>query len=271
MPRRKRTGIGPGGEVCLLTFLFIGLLRLRRLPGTMRIQTAFMDGSCDGTLVWECGEMRTGGSDFIDASAIGDEDFPRDWLNLPSAASAVSLWDSLHDAHIVSIRSNLLERTMDLSCEIEHLSEFHKLGEGFQFILHFEGVQSVRVLRYAIWPGGCSIPDGLSVEEQRKIVVEYQAKWREESASWNEFESQIAREDEQVFDISDAALAMSARGPVALKLCGHLNYATYHEVYLRFETLKISGSHGKQFELEEFQRLGEKYWEAFSNRAKSAK
>src|SRR5258708_13549358 len=28
MPRRKRTGIGPGGEVCLLTFLFIGLFRL---------------------------------------------------------------------------------------------------------------------------------------------------------------------------------------------------------------------------------------------------
>ena len=158
---------------------------------------------------------------------------------------------------------------MDLSCEIEHLTEFHKLGEGFQFILHLDAVQSVRVLRYAMWPGGCSIPDGLPVEEQRTIVAEYQAKWREESASWNEFESRITREDEQVFDISDAAVAMSRRGPVALKLCGHLNYATYHEVYLRFETLKISGTDGKQFELEEFQRLGEKYWEAFSNRAKS--
>jgi hypothetical protein len=215
--------------------------------------------------------MRTGGSDFIDASAIADEDSPLDWLNLPSMASAVSLWDSLHDAQVVSIRSSLVERTMDLSCEIEHLREFHKLDEGFQFILHLGGVQSARVLHYAIWPGGCSIPDGLSVEEQREIVAEYQAKWREESESWNEFESRITREDEQVFDISDAALAMSSRGPVAFKFCGHLNYATYHEVYLRFETLRISGSDGKQFELEEFQRLGEKYWEAFSNRAKSTK
>ena len=160
---------------------------------------------------------------------------------------------------------------MDLFCEIEHLNEFHKLDEGFQFILRLGGVQSARVLRYAMWPGGCSIPNGLSVEEQRRIVAEYQAKWREESASWNEFESRITREDEQVFDISDAALAMSPKGPIALKLCGHLNYATYHETYLRFETLKISGSNGKQFELEEFQRLGEKYWEAFSNRAKSTK
>jgi hypothetical protein len=215
--------------------------------------------------------MRTGGSDFTDASTVPDEDSLVDWLNLPPMASAVSLWDCLHDAEIVSIRSNLLERTMDLSCEIEHLREFRKFDEGFQFILHLEGVQSARVLQYAIWPGGCSIPDGLSVEEQRKIVAEYQAKWREESESWSEFESRITREDEQVFDVSDAALAESASGPFALKLCGHLNYAIYREAYLRFETLKISGSDGKQFELEEFQRLGGKYWEAFSNRAKSTK
>ena len=213
--------------------------------------------------------MRTGGSDFIDASATGDENSPLDWLNLPSELSAVSLWDSLHDAEVVSIRSSLLERTMDLSCEIEHLSKFHKLDEPYRFILHLEGVQSARVLRYAIWPGGCSIPEGLSVEDQRKIVAEYQAKWREESASWNEFETRITREDEQVFDISDAALAVSPNGPVAFKICGHLNYATYHEVYLRFGILRILGSDGKLFELEEFQRLGEKYWEAYSNRAKS--
>jgi hypothetical protein len=214
--------------------------------------------------------MRTGSSDFKDASAVSDEE-PSifDWLNLPPGASAVSLWDSLHDAHVVSIRSSLLERTMNISFEIEHLRTFHKLGDVFQFILHLEGVQSARVFRYAIWPGGCSIPHGLSVEEQRKIVAEYQAKWREESGSWSEFESRITRENEQVLDISDAALITSPGGSAALKLCGHLNYATYHEVYLRFETLKISGSDGKQFELEEIQRLGEAYWEAFSNRAGS--
>jgi hypothetical protein len=215
--------------------------------------------------------MRTGSSDFIDASAMPDEDSPVDWLNLPPSASTVSLWDSLHDAEIVSIRSNLLERTIDFCCEIEHLRVFCKFDEGFQFVLRLEGVQSARVLRYAVWPGGCSILDGLSVEEQRKIVAEYQAKWREESASWTEFESRIAREDEQVFDISDAALAASPTGQFALKICGHLNYAAYHEAYLRFETLEISGSGGKQFELEEFRRLGERYWEAFSNRAKSSK
>ena len=213
--------------------------------------------------------MRTVGSDFTGASAMADQDSPLDWLNLPSVASAIALWESLHDAHVVSIQSKLLERTMDLSCEIERLSEFHKLDEKFQFILHLDGVKSARVLRYAIWPGWCATPDGLSFQEQRDMVAEYQAKWREESAPWNEFQSGITCEDEQVFDISDAALAMSPNGPVALKLCGHLNYATYHEVYLRFETLKILGSDGKQFDLEQFRRLGEEYWEEFGNRGKS--
>lgn len=233
----------------------------------MRFQTACMGQGGDGTLCLGVQRMRTGGSDFMDASAIADGGFPFDWLSLPSVAIAASLRDSLHDTQVVSVRSSLPERSMDLSCENERLSEFHKLDEGFQFILHPERVQSARVLRYAIWPGGCSIPDGLSVEEQRKIIAEYQVKWREESASWNEFEARITREYEQVFDISDAALTKSPSGSVALKLCGHLNFATCHEVYLRCETLRISGSDGKQFALEEFQRLGEKYCEAFSNRA----
>jgi hypothetical protein len=43
---------------------------------------------------------------------------------------------------------------MDLSCENERLSELHKLDEGLQFILHLEGVQSARVLRYAICQAG---------------------------------------------------------------------------------------------------------------------
>lgn len=213
--------------------------------------------------------MRIGGSDFKDDSAMPvEEPTVPDWLNLPSLAGAVSLWESLHDADVISIRSNLLERTMNLALKIGHLTEFLKLDEGFRFILDLEGVQSARVLRYAIWPGGCSIPDGLSVEDQRKIVDEYQAKWREESASWTEFESQITRDDGQVFDISDAAITASPQGPVALRLCGHLNHATYHEIYLRFEKLRIRGSDGKHLELEEFLRLGESYWAAYSTRSK---
>lgn len=215
--------------------------------------------------VWQ---MRIGGSDFKDEPTIFLEQIPiLDWLNLPSTTSAVSLWDSLHDAEVVAIHSDLLDRTIALSLEIEHLTAFHKLADGYKFLLRLEGVQSARVLRYAMWPGGCSIPNGMSFEEQRRIVGEYQAKWREESASWNEFESTITRLNEQVFDISDAAITASPTGPSALKLCGHLNYAIYHEVCLRFETLQITGSDGKQFDLEQFLRMGEAYWAAYAARS----
>ncbi|HEY2545105.1 MAG TPA: hypothetical protein VGI46_03475 [Candidatus Acidoferrum sp.] len=214
--------------------------------------------------------MRKGSDTFKDAAAIPDgRTGIFDWLNLPPGADPVSLWDCLHDADVVSIRSNLLERTMSLFCDIEHLRSFHQLDEGFQFILRLEGVQSARVLRYEIWPGGCSIPPGASREEESRLVAEYQAKWREQSASWEDFEAVVTRQDEQVFDISDAAVATSQTTLVALRLCGHLNYATYHEVYLRAERLNIFGSDGREFTLGEFQKLGETYWEAFSRRTKS--
>lgn len=80
--------------------------------------------------------MRTSGSDFKDTSATSDEGswadsetHIADWLNLPKIARAVSLWDCLHDAKIVSVRSNLLERTMRFVCEIALPLESHVVAE----------------------------------------------------------------------------------------------------------------------------------------------
>jgi hypothetical protein len=214
--------------------------------------------------------VRKGDASFRDGEATPD-DRKRilDWLNLPPDSEPTSLWDCLHDAQIVSIRSALLERAMTLSCDIEHLRTFSQLGEGFQFVLHLEGLKSARVLRYSVWPGAFSVPAGASREEESRLVADYQSKWREESASWQDFEASVSRENEQVFDISDAAIATRLAGVVAIRLCGHLNYASYHEVFLRAERLVILGSDGRQFEMEEFRKLGERYWEAFSQRSES--
>lgn len=193
-----------------------------------------------------------------------------DWVNLPQGTDSISLWDSLHDAHVVSIRSNLLDRTLVLFFEIEHLRRFHHLPEGFQFIVCLEGVQSARVLHHAIWPGDFSVPSGVSRDEESRLVKEYQAKWREESASWNEFETSIAREIKQIFNISDAELVATQEALIVLRLNGHLtaatNHATYHEVFLRAERLNFSGSDGKTVNLDDFRKLGGSYWEAFSIR-----
>jgi hypothetical protein len=188
-----------------------------------------------------------------------------DWVNLPQDTLTEYLDAPLHDAEVVLIRSDVLKRTVSIRCDIEHLCTFHHLPEGFQFILELEGVQSARVFRYSIWPGEFTVPLGVSLEEESRFVLEYQAKWREESFSWPEFEKAITRECAQVLDIADTALASSADS-IALRLRGYLNYTVYHEVFLRAEKLTIAGSNGRIFGVKEFQLLGEAYWEAFSRR-----
>jgi len=78
----------------------------------------------------------------LNGGPIADDDSTgtRDWINLPQGTNAISLWDCLHDADIVSISSNLLERTVSLVCQIEHLCAFHHMSEGLQFTLKLEGV-----------------------------------------------------------------------------------------------------------------------------------
>ncbi len=67
-----------------------------------------------------------------------------DWMNLPHGLTEVSLWAGLHDAQIVSIQSNLLERTVTLHLESDHLLEFHKRPPDTQFLVRLEGVQSAK-------------------------------------------------------------------------------------------------------------------------------
>ena len=210
--------------------------------------------------------MQRIGSPTLKRGPTSDDDTAvPDWANLPQGVAMEYLDASLHDAWVVSIRSDLLKRTVSLRCDIEHLRAFHRLPDGFQFLLGLEGAQSARVFRYSIWPGDFSVPPGLSHEEESRLVLEYQAKWREESLSWTEFEKAITLECEQVLDLADAALATS-KELIALRLRGHVNHTVYHEVFLRAEKLVISGSDGRIFGLKEFQKLGEAFWEDFSRR-----
>ena len=98
-----------------------------------------------------------------------------DWMNLPHGVPEVSLWTSLHDAQIVSIQSNLLERTVTLHLESDHLLEFHKLPPDRRFLLRLDGAQSARVAHYAVYPGEFSVPAGAAREEEARLIAEYQS------------------------------------------------------------------------------------------------
>src|SRR5712664_382373 len=191
-----------------------------------------------------------------------------DWMNLPHGVLEVSLWAGLHDAQIVSNQSNLLERTITLHLESDHLLEFHKLPLDMQFLLRLDGVQSARVVHYALWPGEFSIPSGATGEDQSRLVAEYQSKGREESLSWSELESAVTMDFKQVIDIADATLATSPDNSVALRISGLLNYTAYRELFLRAERLTLSRGDGQELGIAGLLKMGEAYWDAFERQKK---
>jgi hypothetical protein len=189
-----------------------------------------------------------------------------DWMNLPPRAQEISLWAGLHDAQIVSIQSNLLDRSITLHLESDHLLEFHNLPLDMQFLLRLDGVQSARVVHYSIWPGEFSIPAGTAREEESRLISEYQAKWREESFSWSELESAVTIQCEQVIDIMDANMATATDNSVALRIGGMLNYAKWHELFLRAERLTLTRGDGQDLGIDGLQKMGQAYWDAFEQR-----
>jgi hypothetical protein len=198
---------------------------------------------------------------------MADEQSPLvDWTNLPPGAQETSLWAGLHDAQIVSIQSNLLDRTITLHLESDHLLEFHNLPLDMQFLLRLDGVQSARVVHVAGWPGEFSVPAGVSPEEQSRLISEYQSKCREESVSWAELERALTTECKQVLDIADATLATSSNNSVALRINGLLNYIEYREVFLRAERLTLTRGDGQDLGIAGLLKMGEAYWDAFEQR-----
>jgi hypothetical protein len=189
-----------------------------------------------------------------------------DWTNLPPGAQELSLWAGLHDAQIVSIQSNLLDRTITLHLESDHLLEFHNLRLDMQFLLLLEGVQSARVVHVAGWPGEFSVPAGVSPEQQSRLIAEYQSKCREESLSWTELENALTTECQQVLDIADATLASSPDNSVALRINGLLNYTEVRELFLRAERLTLTRGDGQNLGISGLLKMGQAYWAAFEQR-----
>lgn len=68
-----------------------------------------------------------------------------DWVHLPPGAEIVSLWHVLHDAEVVSIRSDLITRKTWMSFDISQVREFHSLPPDTSFTFELSDVSSARV------------------------------------------------------------------------------------------------------------------------------
>jgi hypothetical protein len=183
-----------------------------------------------------------------------------DWVNLPPETTTLSLWDTLHDSDLLAIESNLLARSLTLRFDVGYLCDFHDLPEETRFVLKLTGVQSVRSFKSVPWPGVFSVPSGISREEERRLIDDYQRKWREESQAWSEFE----RLTGEGLEVSDATLARASNAAV-LQLGVLVGSESYVEAYVRAESIEcLVGD--KLVTLEKFVGLGEAYWKAFAER-----
>jgi hypothetical protein len=191
--------------------------------------------------------------------------FKIDWVNLPSDIIPISLWDCLHDAKLLKISSDLYDRSVTIEFGAYHIFEYHEMSEDMRFVFEFEKVTSARVCKYSIWPGKFERPDNISRDEERRLVDEYQSKWREESLGWDDF-LKIIQDKENNFDISHSEFATKGN-EMAFRIEGMLNGSLYHEIFLKASNLIIKKSDGEIISIDQFLRLGQEFWNDFEERA----
>jgi hypothetical protein len=203
------------------------------------------------------------------SSGTNPEDHPDsvklDWVNLPSGVATISLWDSLHDGELTAVRSDLMDRSLSMEFQVHHVLDFHKLPERLSFIFAFVNVTSARATRWQKWPGQIRELKGLPYEEQTRLISEYQAKWREESDSWQSFEKRLATGHVDAPDIYNADLAQSDNA-VAFRIEVNMEEQGFQVITVAAQNLSIRRSDGQLLSLEAFLQLGADYWTAFANR-----
>lgn len=192
-----------------------------------------------------------------------DKNAQVDWVNLPQNAKDISLWHALHDGTLMSVQSDLLNRTVTLQFDVDYVRDFNHLPKGTLFTVVLSGVQSVRTVQSEPWPGEFLLPPGVSRAEESGLIAEYHSKWREESQSWKEFE-QSSGED---MEVSDASMIFGDANSVALRLAVMISTRnSFSEAFIRAEGVIFSVG-GNEVTKERFLSLGEAYWEAFANQS----
>jgi hypothetical protein len=186
-----------------------------------------------------------------------------DWIHLPPGLEGDSLWSLLHDAELMAIRTDGLERSAVLKFRIPHLVSHAGDADGLVLQFHLADVTSLRALTLVLWPGPAPEVAGKGYEEQRRLINEYRSKDREESMAWREIEEAVGPAE---FDVFLASLATQQDG-LTMRIEGTLDDERWCILFVRASRLSISDRDGSTLALEEAIQLGEEYWERFSTRS----
>lgn len=182
-----------------------------------------------------------------------------DWIDLPATAEIIDL--CLHDGELCAVSSNMLDRTMRLEFDGQHLLiDSDDYVDCPKIIFQLEGVKATLALSWSSWPGSpLTVPRGVSDEERERLSAERKAKGRVQSASWSEFEATLHDGDWGGPEVADAVPAAgSSESGIALKLNVFQDrIGRYYELIITAEKLELSMSDGKPLTLEQNLKLCE--------------
>jgi hypothetical protein len=178
----------------------------------------------------------------------------------------IGLWPCVHDGELLSLSSDLVERTVMLSLRLFYINSFHNLGENATFAFLLTAVSSARAMRHRQWPGEYPISSELPWEEQNRLRHKLYARGRMESIAWSEFENLVASDEGEIMNGSLTNLSAKEQSlmfEIYFRTPGREGYLY---MTLEFEKLSVLSDEKGPMTIEEYLALGNAYWEAFASR-----
>jgi hypothetical protein len=195
-----------------------------------------------------------------------DEAPKPDWIYLPNDVKEISLWSSLHDGELVSCSSDLFKYSVSLEFFVRHLLDEDEKSGKSTFKFNLENVTSVRAVAHFRPIVEFQEQEDQSAEARHEAIMEYQAKWREESFSWKEFEPALTTDPLLIYD----ANLVANNSESTLRLGGSLNGEKFDDiffdVFIRANAYSLVNPKGHALSLEQFIDLGRNYWSELSSR-----
>jgi hypothetical protein len=178
-----------------------------------------------------------------------------------ASANEISLWECLHDGVLEGIASDLLARTLTFVIDVPFHWEFNGLPPSTRFHINLADVLTASALTFVPWPGRHTD----LTAAQYELGVEESSKGRLQSVEWNDAFSKLERTGE--YRVSGASFTQTRSAASLLRLEGSVDTAgDYYE--LRIEARQVQFSVGQShLSPEDFAKFGERYWQAFSERA----
>jgi hypothetical protein len=187
-------------------------------------------------------------------------------LSHPNEVSS-SLWEAFHDATVVETAADPMARRVVIVLDHEVLRDFAQLSKDVRWRLTIDEVVVLLARTWQPWPGPVPNLKGLTRNEESAIVAEYQAKGRQVSIGWVDFERATKKNGIWLKDAKlregDSAVVLSAYGHEE-------NTDRYLEFEVTGKALRCERTDIGPVPLADLLRLGEAFWAGFDKRQRES-